>query len=354
MAYHWFGRLSILSVFLQFGLSVARGDLTFTFTTSTGSVDADLGFQRAANYLRSRFSDNVNVVIEPGFSNLGPGILGQAGSAIQNFAYSNYRLSAINDVTTANDATLVGSLPLVSFSKYINRTLENGNSVVPYVDNTGASASIIQLSTANAKALGMTGYAGTDAQIAFSNLFTWDFDQSDGIQPGAIDFVGVAIHELMHAMGFISSVDGLDFSPNSSDESFVPAPLDFTRQSIDSVAAGASFDFTADQRAKYFSLDGGATNLTPGAQGGFSTGINFGDGRQASHWKDNLGWGIMDPTSQPAGIVNVVTQLDLLALDVIGWNPIAVPEPGSMMLVGVAGLAMACRQRNRRQSSKLS
>jgi len=32
----------------------------------------------------------------------------------------------------------------------------------------------------------------------------------------------------------------------------------------------------------------------------YATGINFGDGRQASHWKDNLAIGLMDPTAATA------------------------------------------------------
>ncbi len=42
----------------------------------------------------------------------------------------------------------------------------------------------------------------------------------------------------------------------------------------------------------------------------------------------------MDPTSVPAGQANVVSQLDLRALDVIGWNRV-VPEPTSLSLLGV-------------------
>src|SRR5262249_44836054 len=52
-----------------------------------------------------------------------------------------------------------------------------------------------------------------------------------------------------------------------------------------------------------------------------------GDGRQASHWKDNLGIGIMDPTSVPAGQANVVTTRDIQALDVIGWNVVLPSGP---------------------------
>lgn len=100
----------------------------------------------------------------------------------------------------------------------------------------------------------------------------------------------------------------------------------------------------------YFSLDGDVTNL-----GLFSTGTtvaNGGDGQQASHWKDGLGLGILDPTAQPAGVLNVVTELDLQALDVIGWNRnlgAAVPEPSSIGLMGVWGFVFYIRKRIRRE-----
>ena len=101
-------------------------------------------------------------------------------------------------------------------------------------------------------------------------------------------------------------------------------------------------DWTADARAKYFSIDGGATSLG-GAT--FSTG-RFGDARQASHWKDNLGLGIMDPTAAPSGERMVVGPNDVNAFDVIGWNlTAAVPEPSTYALFGLGLLAIGLRRR---------
>jgi len=305
-----------------------------SFTGSTGNISADAGFQRAADFIQSKFSDNVNVSIQRGFASLGAGILGQAGSATQQFTYANFRTAVNDDVLSSSDVIYASSLPAGSFSVYTNRTTNNGNSAVPYLDTTGPNTTNVELTTANAKALGLSSFVGPDAQITFSSNFTWDFDDRDGITAGSQDFVGVAIHELMHAMGFVSGVDDLDFGGGSSpDDNYRVAALDFTRHSAASFAAGATIDFTADSRAKYFSLNGGITNLTPAVAGGFATSVNFGDGRQASHWKDNLGWGIMDPTALPSGQLNVVTALDLQALDVIGWNLIPVPEPTSLFLV---------------------
>ena len=52
-----------------------------------------------------------------------------------------------------------------------------------------------------------------------------------------------------------------------------------------------------------------------------------GDGRSASHWRDgDLGdgvqLGILDPTINGAGNLDFVTDLDLQALNIIGFDPI--------------------------------
>ena len=71
--------------------------------------------------------------------------------------------------------------------------------------------------------------------------------------------------------------------------------------------------------------------------------LNFGDGRQASHWKDNLGLGVMDPTAA-TGETLVAGPNDFIAFDAIGWD--LVPEPSAMML-GCAGLLAAFTRRRR-------
>jgi hypothetical protein len=315
--------------------------------TPTGNANADAGFATAASNLAAIFQDPVTVNITAGFAALPPGILGSAGSVQAGYNFGNWKTAMAGDAQSADDATMVGGLPGgPTFSRYINNTTDNAGAA-----HVNAGLNNVRLTNGNAKALGLLApnQAGQDAQITFSSLFAWDFDPSDGIAAGAIDFVGVAMHELLHAMGFVSGVDILDINgvQQFSDAQFAPfvSGLDFLRFSDVSEAAGADIDWTADQRAKYYSIDGGTTSLVANA---WSLGVNSGDGRQASHWKDNPPQlGIMDPTSVPAGQANAMTALDIQAMDVIGWDLQVgrVPLPSTLLLFGLGLISLRMGRR---------
>ena len=302
------------------------------------------GFQAAANRWSSVLHDDVTVNLNIGFSVLGAGVLGSTGSTRQTYSYNDYRDALIADMSSSLDRTAVSNLSQNScLSVMMNGTGVNPAGVgsgATFVDNNcNANNNTIRLTSANARAVGLfdANSALSDGSVSFSSTFTWDFDPTDGVNSDAFDFIGVATHEIGHALGFVSGVDTLDGnrSGNFSDAAFTYiAPADLFRCSNDSKAAGADLDFAADNRTKYFSLDNCSTSIAT-----FSTGRTFGDGQQASHWKDNLGIGILDPTAA-RGEVLAISNTDRKLYDAIGWDTGEIPEPGSVALLalGLAGM----------------
>ncbi|MGE0225866.1 MAG: NF038122 family metalloprotease [Acetobacteraceae bacterium] len=355
---------SCVAVLATWSPALAAPAFTLSYISGT-STQAQTAFAQAANVWSSLFADHVTVNLTVGTGTLGSGILASASSAESTFTYTGYRTALIADQSSANDSAAVASTPAgSSFSVYMNYTSDNPHGVgsaTPFLDGSGSNTTFITMTNANAKALGLTPAAQTvggcgsncDGYIQFSNAFSYDFDPSNGITAGGYDFVGLAIHEIGHALGFVSGVDVLDVNASgtasgagtvngyygSNAFTFV-SPLDMFRCSAGSVSAGADLDFTADNRTKNFSLNDCVTSL-----GAFSTGITHGDGRQASHWKDNLDLGIMDPIVTPGQLLTI-TPLDLIAFDVIGWD-LAVPEPPSLAL-GAAWMAGLLTFRRRR------
>lgn len=338
----------------------------------TGS-QAELGFKAAAKYWESVFTNDAQIKLNVGYSNLGPGILGSTGSALVQFVdVSTYYALLGATGTSALDAIAVSNLSPLSATGSVDVLVPDylsGTSGIN-VNGPGRTApdgqeisNTIALSSANVKALvGDFGYTGADATVRFSTGFNFDFDPRNGISAGTYDFIGVAVHEIGHALGFISGVDDFDYSNgyggSDVDDYWWGYGLDMFRY-----GAPGQLDWRVDNPS-YFSIDGGVTNL-----GNFSTGSQNGDGYQASHWKApatpcNDFLGIMNPYLC-SGLMDSVEGLDLALFDAIGWNVNfdvlqnpsyefssaqmrgLVPEPGTwaLMILGFGMMGSMIRRR---------
>ncbi len=314
--------LTALAVAVEISLgATAAQALQFNFSPSSGtSQQAIDGFTTAGDLWSDLFTDNVTVNIDIGFESLGSGILGQASSNTIGNRYSNVRNALTNDRVSADDFTAVANLPTGSFLDFLTTDPFSGNTIRD--NNSSTNNYYLDINRANAKALGLLSgnNSSTDATIKFNSDFNFDFNPDNGISSNAFDFVGIAAHEIGHALGFVSGVDIVDYysepdglgAPLSLDRYRIFSPLDLFRYSKNSANQGI-LDLAAGSKA-YFSIDGGDTNL-----GLFSTGSYNGNGRQASHWKDNRNLGIMDPTAARGELLSI-SDLDLQAFDVIGWN----------------------------------
>ncbi len=297
-------------------------------------------FERAAATWESYISDPVTVNINADVLNLGaPTILGQASSVMFVGGHNVIRNAMVADGVGESDDGVVALLPTAAQMSF---TTAPG---MTYAGN-------ISISKANAKALGFTGldtvFGISDASIEFNSAFAFDYDRSDGIAPGMFDFESVALHEIGHALGFLSAVDDVDFAVSQNQTIEVqPTTLDLFRFA----SGGAGNPTTASE------FTTGARNLEPGPaaifddlslEAAFSTGFFGGDGRQASHWKDNGLTGVLigslDPTIAPQQVF-VLSGADLRAFDLIGWDIVSIPEPASMLLMSLGGLLFGIRRR---------
>jgi len=272
-------------------------------------------------------------------------------------------LVPVNSIASATPVALAADYTAIRDQWVADASLEPGGAITAFLPSAAdlslnlpdgfGHGGLLEATKANLKAIGFEGldeaFGAIDGSIVFNEDFAFDFDNSDGVGPGLVDFEGTALHELAHVLGFISAVDLIDFTQAANETRLVnPHLFDLMRFAADDVPTDAA-DFAVATR-----------NLIPGDEAAFwfgegvgfalSTGFELGDGRQASHWRDDelSGQliGVMDPTLNLQQAWSV-TPVDLVVLDAIGWQ-LLVPEPssGTLLLVGL----LSCRRRPRPSS----
>lgn len=304
-------------------------------------------FNRAGQAWSSRFTNPITINIAARLTGgFAPNHIGNASSVKFQANYDFFRGKIVAAAAGEADDAIVAALPTLA---QFNKTLPPG-----IVFNGKFSAT-----KANFKALGYMDlidldavYGATDANITFNNVFAFDYDNSNGVSPGRIDFQTVAEHEIGHALGFISAVDGVDFMKDAglTGETLI-TPLDLFRFR-DGVAGQdptTLAEFTSFPR--YLNTGGVAIFDDLLTETALGTGTLTGDGDEASHWKnDDLTGqllGVMDG-SLYGGEIHPITAADIRALDLIGYHYVvaSVPEPASALLLacGACGAGFFLRR----------
>jgi hypothetical protein len=266
--------------------------------------------------------DNVTVTINGDLAGLPSGVLGSTNSSTFQTGYAVIRDAMVADRSA--DENILVSVPTLA---QLNVDLPNFPVGFSY-DN--------QLRTTRA-ALSAMGFdmngtidpGGVDAEITFSTGFLpqFDFDPTDGITAGRIDFFAVVVHEIGHALGFTSAVDVFDYYVNlGSPISYGPTAFDLFRL----VPGQGASNFTGAARIQTHGGEVAAQTFYDGVtERRLSTGFYNGDNRQASHWRadefSGVTIGIMDPTIS-SGAMGKLTNSDLRVLGLVGWDIVPLPD----------------------------
>jgi hypothetical protein len=293
---------------------------------------AKQAFIAAAAKWEALISDPITVTIDVDYGTTAFGtafpssnVLGLTSSSGFLIPYSNVRSKLVSHANAGEETTVVNNLPAS------NLPTESG------------SVTNIFLPPSQLSALGISVGSTTSPRIGFNSNFGFDFDPSDGVSIGLTDFDSVAVHEIGHALGFVSEA-----GDNRSDASI----WDFYRFKP---GAASNANFSTAARA----ISAGATLTDRRVQFNGNTEVELstgdpsgvgGDGNQSSHWKhDTLNGGvyigIMDPALR-RGEHKSITANDVRALDFFGYNVgqfVAPPAPandnfsGAQQISGATG-----------------
>jgi len=172
------------------------GTINYVFDTDASVPAAALDALVVTEaYMETLFADPINVRVSIRFASLGGGVLGATGSNfVANVSFTNYRDGLQADMDF--DDTLQSFLPAGATIP----VRYNGGS------DTVSSEDQIDLTRAHYRTCvgSVTGLAGS---ITLNSDFDWDYDPSNGVNFSRTSFIDVIVHEVGHAMGFVSAAD---------------------------------------------------------------------------------------------------------------------------------------------------
>jgi hypothetical protein len=227
------------------------------------------------------------------------GGLGGSNTSFGTIPYATYLAVLTADAKTSDDATALMHLPTaLQFQTFFGTTN-------------------INVKTATERAIGIANSTNPDGTITL-NTSIMNLSRTGPQDPSKYDLMAVASHEIDEVLGLGSAL-GTPFSAN-------PFPEDLFRYD----SSGSRSFTTSTSATAFFSIDG-TTDLAE--FNNQQSGADFGD------WRSNpLPAGaqpkVQDAFATPGA--NPALSVELRALDVIGYDLITTPEPGTGVLLAAA------------------
>ena len=261
--------------------------MQISITYDSDAANAPTGFKACVNaacqYLDGLLTSPITVRIDVGYGTIDgqPVASGALGESSASFLLGSYS-KAVAALQAAN---------------------EPGSSTLPA---SAPSGDTLVLSTAQAKALGLSSRSAIDGYVGFDSTATWNYDptESKAMPFNSFDFIGTVLHEVTEVLGRVSFLD----------QSGEIALLDLFRYA----SAGVLQAGTGDP--SYFSVDGGVTrklafnNFQTGDQG------DLGDWATANRTNDSFN----DDSFN--GTLNRMSATDKTVMQAIGFTETAASQ----------------------------
>ncbi len=264
-------------------------NINLIFDTGGTNASAPAGFktamQAAAQLLDGLLTDNITVNINVGYGEYNgtplTGTVSEGG--IQSGPGIHY-------------ADLLSALKTHATTKTAQQAIASLGSADP-TWKTAPHGGLFLVTNAQEKAWGLMGANGTenDGSVGFGLGGSYDFSTDNSVPANnKLKFLGVAEHELTHALGRLSGLQAAGSGWYS--------PLDLYRYS-----APGALQLQAGQPS-YFSIDGGKTNLSQ-----FATSGDDGDWSGATSGTDAFN------AISFTGQLNVMSSADITSMSALGF-----------------------------------
>ncbi|MDD2704510.1 MAG: NF038122 family metalloprotease [Acidocella sp.] len=262
--------------------------LAYDASTSLAPSGFTTAMAYAASQLDALLTNNITVTISVSWDN---SVLGEGG---------------VNSMLGYSYGAVAAAL-----SSHASGTIAQEAAANLAADPAGSGGEVY-LTIAQAEALGLAGSVPSstiEGKVTFGTSgTTLDFNATNRAITGEIDFIGVAEHELTHALARIGWGDGSYYSL-----------MDLYRFASAGVVESGANPATATSPAAYFSIDGGRTDLA-----NFSTTSDYYD------WATSVSGDSFDAFASE-GVANTLSSVDETLLEAMGFN-VACFCPGTRIL----------------------